>query len=252
MMRALVRKRGLRARPETATRETGRVRPEDEETGGVLNGMSLVFRSSYLSWICLYMFLGSIAGTLLYFLQADIVSAAAEEQGAQTFLFAQIDLSVNILTLLVQLFLTGRLVQRFGIGWTLSLQCAAFGIAMLLLGLTPSMFVLSCGMVLFRTGHYATSRPAREVLFTVVGREARYKSKGFIDTFVYRGGDAIGAWLKVGLGSVGGLGLSGIAFASIPIAAAWAGVAFVLGRRQRALQNERALDDSLPRSDLVR
>jgi AAA family ATP:ADP antiporter len=90
-------------------------------------------------------------------------------------------------------------------------------------------------MALFRVGHYATSRPAREALFTVVGREAKYKSKGFIDTFVYRFGDVVGAWLKVGLGSIGGLGTQGIALASLPIAVAWAGVGVILGRKQKAL-----------------
>ena len=249
-MRALVRKRGLP--PEPPARGTAPARPEDEETGGILNGMSLVFRSSYLSWICLYMLLGSIAGTILYFLQADIVSAAASDKGAQTAIFAKIDLGVNVLTLVVQLFLTGRMVKRLGVGVTLCLQCAAFGIALLFLGLDPTLFVLSGAMVLFRTGHYATSRPAREVLFTVVGREAKYKSKSFIDTFVYRGGDAIGAWLKVGLGSIGGLGLQGIAFASLPIALAWASVAIVLGRKQKQFVRDRAERDPLPRAGAVR
>jgi len=251
-MRALVRKRGLRPETPVEARGAGSVRPEDEETGGILNGMSLVFRSSYLSWICLYMLLGSIAGTILYFLQADIVSAAASDKGAQTAIFAKIDLGVNVLTLLVQLFLTGRMVKRLGLGVTLCLQCAAFGIALVFLGLEPTLFVLACAMVLFRTGHYATSRPAREVLFTVVGREAKYKSKSFIDTFVYRGGDAIGAWLKVGLGSIGGLGLQGIALASLPIAAAWAAVAIVLGRNQQRFVHGREGDEPLPRARAVR
>lgn len=251
-MRALVRVRPLRAEPTSSEGGANSTRPEDEHSGGVLNGMSLVFRSSYLAWICLYMLLGSIAGTILYFLQADIVKAAASDKGAQTAIFARIDLGVNVLTLVIQLLLTGRMVKRFGLGITLCLQCAAFGIALILLGLTPSLFVLSCAMVIFRTGHYATSRPSREVLFTVVGREAKYKSKAFIDTFVYRGGDAIGAWLKVGLASLGGLGLQGIAFAALPIAAAWAAVAIVLGRRQKAFVRETPGDDSLPRPRTVR
>lgn len=251
-MRALVRKRGLRAEEPIKKRDSGSVRPEDEEVGGILNGMTLVFRSSYLTWICLYMLIGSIAGTILYFLQADIVSAAASDRGAQTAIFARIDLGVNVLTLLVQLFLTGRMVKRLGIGVTLCLQCVAFGVALVILGITPSLLVLSCAMVLFRTGHYATSRPAREVLFTVVGREARYKSKSFIDTFVYRGGDAIGAWLKYGLGSIGGLGLQSIAFVSIPIALLWGGIAIVVGRKQRALVRRRAEDEALSRSQAIR
>jgi ATP:ADP antiporter, AAA family len=251
-MRALVRKRGLRAEELALAREAANDRPEDEETGGILNGMSLVFRSSYLTWICLYMLVGSIAGTILYFLQADIVKAAASDKGAQTAIFAKIDLGVNVLTLIVQLFLTGRMVKRLGVGVTLCLQCAAFGIALVALGFDPSLNVLCLAMVFFRTGHYATSRPAREVLFTVVGREAKYKSKSFIDTFVYRGGDAIGAWLKYGMGSLGGLGLQGIALASIPIALIWGTIAIVVGRKQRALLHRRAEDEALSRSQAIR
>jgi AAA family ATP:ADP antiporter len=251
-MRALVRKRGLRAETIAPAREAAKVRPEDEEVGGMLNGMSLVLRSSYLTWICLYMLVGSIAGTVLYFLQADIVKAAGMDKGAQTATFAKIDLGVNVLTLLVQLFLTGRMVKHLGIGVTLCLQCGAFGLALVFLGFDPTLFVLACAYGLFRTGHYATSKPAREVLFTVVGREAKYKSKSFIDTFVYRGGDAIGAWLKVGLSSLGGLGVQGIAFASIPLALVWGAIAIVLGRRQRALVRALAEDVSLPRPEAVR
>jgi AAA family ATP:ADP antiporter len=251
-MRALVRKRGLPAEALAPARDPMKVRPEDEEIGGILNGMSLVFRSSYLAWICLYMLVGSIAGTILYFLQADIVKAAGMDKGAQTATFANIDLGVNVLTLVVQLFLTGRMVKHLGLGVTLCLQCAAFGLALVFLGFDPTLFVVACAYGLFRTGHYATSKPAREVLFTVVGREAKYKSKSFIDTFVYRGGDAIGAWLKVGLGSLGGLGVQGIAFASIPIALIWGGIAIALGGKQRALLRRRAEDEALPGSRAIR
>jgi AAA family ATP:ADP antiporter len=219
---------------------------EEADHGGVLSGIALAFRSPYLAWICLYMLLGSVAGTILYFEQAAVVKAAVTDAAERTALLARIDFVVNLAALSVQLFLTGRIVQRIGIGPTLAIQCTVFGIALVLLGISPALLVVATGMALFRIGHYATSRPAREALFTVVGREAKYKSKGFIDTFVYRFGDVVGAWLKVGLGSIGGLGTQGIALASIPIAVAWGAVGLVLGRRQKTLIRAREEAVSLP------
>ncbi|HEV8112264.1 MAG TPA: MFS transporter [Planctomycetota bacterium] len=232
VMRALTR---AKSKPEETVRPARRALPEDADQGGVLSGIALVFRSPYLAWICLYMLLGSIAGTILYFEQAAVVRASITDAAERTAVLARIDLVVNIVALSIQLFLTGRIVKKIGIGPTLAIQCTVFGLALAWIGISPALFVVAGGMALFRVGHYATSRPAREALFTVVGREAKYKSKGFIDTFVYRFGDVVGAWLKVGLGSIGGLGTQGIALASLPIAVAWAGVGVILGRKQKAL-----------------
>ena len=220
--------------------------PEEENTGGVFSGIAMVFRSPYLAWICAYMLLGSIAGTVLYFEQAAVVKAAVRDAAERTAFLARIDLVVNVGALCLQLFLTGRIVKRIGIGPTLAIQCTVFGIALVLLGISPALLVVAAGMAFFRIGHYATSRPAREALFTVVGREAKYKSKGFIDTFVYRFGDVVGAWLTVGLGSVGRLGTQGIALASLPIAVAWGAVGLVLGRRQKKLIRAREESVALP------
>jgi ATP:ADP antiporter, AAA family len=242
VMKALARGR---MKPETAS-EVKSAMPEDADQGGVLSGIALVFRSPYLAWICLYMLLGSIAGTVLYFEQAAVVRAAITDAAERTAVLARIDLVVNIVTLSIQLFLTGRIVKKIGIGPTLAIQCTVFGIALAWIGVSQALWVVAGGMALFRVGHYATSRPAREALFTVVGREAKYKSKGFIDTFVYRFGDVVGAWLKVGLGSIGGLGTQGIALASLPIAVAWAAVGVVLGRQQKRLVQAREEPVRLP------
>jgi len=225
---------------------------EELDQGGVLNGIALVFRSPYLAWICIYMLFGSVAGTILYFEQAGVLRAAIADKAEQTVFLAHIDLFVNLGALSVQLFLTGRIVRWLGIGPTLAIQCTVFGVALVLLAISPVLGIVALAMVLFRTGHYATSRPAREALFTVVGREAKYKSKGFIDTFVYRFGDALGALLKVGLGRIGGLDTHGIALASLPIAGAWAAVGLVLGRRQKMLIRSQAGAAALPAAPLVR
>lgn len=233
LMKALTR--AAPKRVESPAERAHASAPENLQEGGILTGIALVFRSTYLAWICLYMLLGSVAGTILYFEQAAVVKAAVTDAAERTAFLARIDLVVNIIALSVQLFLTARIVKKIGIGPTLAIQCTLFGLALVLIGATPALAAVVAGMVLFRIGHYATSRPAREALFTVVGREAKYKSKGFIDTFVYRFGDVVGAWLKIGLGSIGGLGTQGIALASIPIAIAWASVGLLLGRRQKKL-----------------
>lgn len=254
VMRGLVRARGLHQESVPAQAQSLPVaaRPEETEYGSVFTGIGLVFRSSYLAWICLYMLLASISGTILYFAQADIVSAASADRGERTAIFARIDLCASSLTLLIQLFLTGRIVKRFGLGPTLAFQCVCFALALSILGLSPTLGALVVLMVLFRAGHYATSRPAREVLFTVVGREVKYKSKGFIDTFVYRGGDVLGAALKVGLSSFGGLGLRGIAFCSLPIAIAWGATALIIGRKHSELIRAQGRPSPLPRAEAVR
>jgi ATP:ADP antiporter, AAA family len=247
LMRALLRAAKQRAEaPAPAVPVVDPRSPESRQEGGILTGIALVFSSPYLAWICVYMLLGSIAGTILYFEQAAVVKAAITDAAGRTAFLARIDQIVNVAALLVQLFLTARIVKKIGIGPTLAIQCTLFGVALLVIGATPALTAVVTGMILFRVGHYATSRPAREALFTVVGREAKYKSKGFIDTFVYRFGDVVGAWLKVGLGSIGGLGTQGIALASLPIAIAWGAVGLVLGRRQKRLIGARPAAVPLP------
>ncbi len=220
--------------------------PEAREEGGILTGIALVFSSGYLAWICGYMLLGSAAGTILYFEQAAVVRTAVTNAAERTQFLARVDLTVNIAALLTQLFLTARIVKWIGIGPTLAIQCVLFGIGLVAVGATPALAIVVGANILFRIGHYATSRPSREVLFTVVGREAKYKSKGFIDTFVYRFGDFAGAWLNIGLGSLGGLGVQGIALASLPIAIAWGSIGILLGRKQKRLVGEQAKPAPLP------
>lgn len=220
--------------------------PEAREEGGILTGIALILSSGYLAWICAYMLLGSAAGTILYFEQAAVVRTAVTNAAERTQFLARVDLTVNVAALLTQLFLTARIVKWVGIGPTLAIQCILFGIGLVAIGATPALAVVIGANILFRIGHYATSRPSREVLFTVVGREAKYKSKGFIDTFVYRSGDVAGAWLNIGLGSLGGLGLQGIALASLPIAVAWGSIGILLGRKQKRLVGEQAKPAPLP------
>lgn len=202
--------------------------------GGTLAGVSHVLKSPYLLGICLYMLLFTVGSTVLYFQQAELASRSFSDRAAQTAFFARLDLAVNVLTLLTQMFLTGRLIKSLGVTLTLALLPALSVAGFALLGAVPVLAVFVVFQVLRRAGEYAVARPAREVLYTVLSREDKYKAKHFIDTFVYRGGDQVGAWSMRGMAALG-LGLAGTAFVAAPLAAAWLGIALWLGRRQATL-----------------
>jgi len=206
--------------------------------GGILAGVRLVVRSPYLLGICAYLLLYTATSTFLYFEQAHIVRAYSDDPARRTAVFAGIDLLVNALTIAVQVAGTGRLLLRWGVGVALALLPVVTGAGFLVLGLAPGLLVLAGFQGLRRALNYGVARPAREVLYTVVGREEKYKSKNFIDTVVYRGGDAVSGWLFAGL-KAAGLGLVALALLAVPVAALWAAVGAWLGRRQEALQAAR-------------
>lgn len=203
--------------------------------GSIFAGITLALKSPYLMGIALYVMLGTVLGTFLYFHQAYIVADQISSSGERTALFAKIDLAVNVLTLACQLFVVNRLIGRFGVGVPLMLLPVVAIAGFVLIGFFPTLGVLIAFQVLRRAGEYAISRPAREILFTVLSREEKYKSKNFIDTVVFRGGDAISGWLFEGLRLLG-LGFSGIAFAAVPIAMVWAGTGWMLGRSQEEMR----------------
>lgn len=216
-------------------RPGGDPRAEAALGGSALAGFTLLLRSPYLLGIALFILLYTTLSTFLYFEQAHIVRAAFSDSTQRTALFAGIDLAVNTLTVLAQLFLTGRLVERMGLAATLALIPAFLMVGFAALGAAPVLGVLVAVQVLRRAGNYAIARPAREMLFTVVDRESRYKAKNVIDTVVYRGGDALSGWAFAGLTALG-LGLSAIAWLGVPLAAAWLAVGLWLGRRQEQLR----------------
>ncbi len=211
--------------------EIARRATEQPVGGSIIAGVTLVLKSPYLLGIGVYVVLGSVLATFLYFHQAYIVSMAIADSGGRTALFAQIDLAVNVLTLFCQLFVVNRLIGRFGVGVALMALPVLAVAGFLLIGLAPTLTVLVAFQVLRRAGEYAIARPAREILFTVLSREEKYKSKNFVDTVVFRGGDAVSGWLFEGL-RILGLGFSGIAFVGVPIALLWAGTGWMLGRNQ--------------------
>ena len=199
--------------------------------GSLLAGIRLVLQSPYFLGIALLMLLFTTLATFLYFQQAQIIRDAFTDPSERTAVFASIDLAVNLLTVLIQLFLTGRLVRWLGLPWTLALVPLLLALGFMALAMAPVLAVLAVVQIIRRAGNYAIMRPSREMLYVVLGREEKYKAKNFIDTTVYRGGDAISAWIYTGLRSLG-LGLSGIAWLAVPLAGFWALLAYRLGREQ--------------------
>jgi ATP:ADP antiporter, AAA family len=202
--------------------------------GSIWAGITHPFKSLYLGGVSLFILLFAITATFLYFEQANIVKTNFADRGAQTAFFATIDLAVNVLTLIVQLFFTGRIVRWLGIGITLALLPALTLFGFAALAFIPALSALVIFQILRRSSDYAIARPTREVLYTVVPREDRYKAKSFIDTVVYRGGDQVGAWTYAGFAALG-LGTTSIAIVAIVLAAIWFLNGLWLGKTQEKL-----------------
>ncbi len=213
--------------------EPGQARSSSEDLigGGLFDGIKSVLASPYLLGISGLMLFFTISSTFIYFQQADIVSRVFEnDRVGRTQLFANRDLAVNVLTLITQLFLTGRIVRWFGIGIALAFLPALSVVGFALLGASPALAVVLLFDILRRAANFAIQRPAREALYTVLPRGDKYKAKNFNDTFIYRAGDQIGAWSYPAMAALG-LGLSGLSFSMIPLSVAWLALALWLGRR---------------------
>lgn len=204
---------------------------------GVWGGLTLVARSPYLLAIAFSMILFTISSTFAYLEQARIVQASSVSAEARTAIFARIDLMVNVLTLLMQALLTGRIIGAIGLGPTQSILPGISITGFAALAASPVLGVLMAFQVLRRAGDYAAAKPAREVLYTVVRREEKYKAKSFIDTFVYRSGDAIGAWGYKVITASGDPGRR-VLFASVPLTALWIALCLLLGRQQKRMAGE--------------
>jgi AAA family ATP:ADP antiporter len=218
-------------RLETATHEDEK-QPEAAPTGGgAIDGILMVLRSPYIAGIALWVGLLSIAATFLYFEQAAIVAAASDDPAVRTRIFAAVDLAVGVLTLALQFFATGKLIARFGVGPALALLPLVFAAGFAVLAAAPVLAVVIAFQALQRTANFAISNPAREVLFTVVARDEKYKAKNVIDIVAVRGADAAGGWLFTALRSLG-MEVRSIPLVAIAIAAACFAIAVALGRTQ--------------------
>jgi ATP:ADP antiporter, AAA family len=204
-----------------------------------LAGMNKVVTTPYLGAIAGFVFCTAIAATLLYLAQADIVKQAIPDRHARTDFFATVDLWVNGLTLVIQLAVAGPLLARVGPGIVLCLLPLSQGIGIAALVAAPTLATLVIVQVIGRTFTHGLTRPARELLFTVVSRDDKYRAKNAIDLLVFRFGDFSSAWLYRGLVAAGAGGIA-LTAAAIPLTAIWIALALVLGVgfRRRALSKE--------------
>jgi len=216
---------------------------EEQPIGGKFwEGATHIARSPYLLGLAGFLMIYTLTNTWAYFQQSDLTGHQLQDRAARTSFLANIDIAVNTITVLIQVFLTGRLMKWFGVGITLVLMPLLSAVGFAAIGFAPILTVLATFQILRRAAGFALLRPAREVLFTVLRREDKYKAKSLIDTFGYRFGDQIGAW-SYPLMRWFGLGLVGISWVAVPLGAIWCALGIWLGRKQRALaevQGERS------------
>lgn len=198
--------------------------------GTTLAGIRLTLKSRTLLGIALLIVCYTTVSTILYFSQAEIVSNAITDSGQRTAWFARLDLATNVLAITVQALITRQFVRKLGLRWTLVIVPLLVAIGLLVLGTLTLPLIVAIVQVVHRAGDFALMRPGREMIYTTVGAESRYKAKSFIDTTVYRANDALAGWL-VAAGRGAGLDAAGLALAGIPVALLWLGTGRAIGRR---------------------
>ncbi|MFG0258004.1 MAG: NTP/NDP exchange transporter [Phycisphaerales bacterium JB043] len=237
----------LARQPIVRERETDR---EKSVGGSTFAGVSHVLRSPYLIGIAALMLLMTICNTYFYTQQAEIVSESFESRDERSSFFGMLDTYTNAITWFFQLFIVSRLLKGAGVVLTIVLLPIVFVISFVALAINPTLGVLAIAMVATRSGRYAIMRPSREVLYTVVSREDKYKAKNFNDTFVYRGGDLLGIWSDAVMRFLR-IQNAGIALVGAAVAGAMGVCAFALGRRQETLarrQDEEATSSETSQS----
>jgi AAA family ATP:ADP antiporter len=224
-------------------------RDEGVVGGSAFAALPEIARSPYLLGLTAWVALQSFGATVLYFAQANAVAAEVQGAAAQTRVFASVDLAVGVLTLATQVLATGRFLSRFGIGIAAAALPAVYLLGFAVLGIVPTLAVVLVLQVAQRWMNFAIANPARQVFFTVVGREEKYNAKSFIDVVVYRGSDALFGWLFESLQAIG-MKLGAVALCALPVAAAWLALSSALGRmhERRAVRSAAAGVDADPAS----
>jgi len=215
----------------TAHPREGQLSEPPRVGGSAFAGLPELLGSRYLLGVGAWVSLLSFGATILYLEQANIVAATVRGAGAQTRIFASIDLIVGLLSLATQVFATGPLLKRFGTGAAAGALPAVYVAGFAALALAPSLVVVVAIQIAQRWMNFAIANPARQVFFTVVTREEKYKAKNLIDVVVYRGSDAFYGWMFGSLEAVG-LKIGAIALCALPVAAGWLVLSAALGRSQ--------------------
>jgi len=207
----------------------GEMKPMQSLGGNPLSGFKLFFQNKFLLGIGLFLFVYTGIGSFIYFelknMMADLSRAEREDY------WAFMDLCTNTLTIVAGLFVTSRLATRFGVGVTLAILPIVVVGGLLSVAMVPLLTVVVGLQIFRRGGNYAITRPAREMLFTHVDRETRYKAKQVIDVVVYRGGDVFWGWAFTFMTAILGFGSVGIALVGAAISAFWAWLGLSLGKR---------------------
>jgi len=221
--------------PSNFTDGTKAVQKQEEPIGGsIWSGITHIARSPYLLGLAASMLLYTTTSTWAYFQQSDLTHEALKDSAARTVFLAHLDMWVNSITVVIQVFLTGRLLKWFGLGFTLVAMPFVSMIGFGAMGLAPTLGLLAVFQVARRVAAYALMRPSREILFTILRREDKYKVKSVTDTLGYRVGDQLGAWSYGGMHALG-LEFPSISYVAVPVVAGWCGLSLWLARKQRAL-----------------
>ena len=206
--------------------------------GNPFAGFTLLLKSPFLIGISVFLFFYTSLGSFTYFELKNLL--ASYEGETRTQIQAGITLAINALTIVTAMFATGRIASRFGLSVTLALVPALMMGGLLALGVIAVVWLIVALQIVLKAGNYAITRPGREMLFTLVDRESRYKTKPVIDTVVYRGGDVINGWSFAALTEGLGLGMGPVAFVGAIVAAVWALMGVILGRAYQ--KDQRASD----------
>jgi AAA family ATP:ADP antiporter len=209
--------------------------------GSAFGGVKLVVTTPYLSAIAVSMVCATFLGGAMYMYMAELVSVTFPDNDRQTRVFALIDAVSNALSFVGQLLIVRFAVKKFGIGMTLALLPLVSVAAFALLAVNPVFIVIAVFQVVRRAVAYGLTKPASDMLYSVVSRESKYKAKNFIETAVWRGGDVVATWT---IRSLAGIGLTGVALVCVPIAIVWSLLAFWIGHEYRKRdQNMEALNE---------
>jgi AAA family ATP:ADP antiporter len=203
--------------------------------GNPFDGFRRLLRSTYMINQAAFFLLMTWIATIAYFMQTDLVTKAFSDIASRTQVFADIDLAVNVCSALIATFGIGRFVQRFGVTAGLLANPVIMIVTFLGIALAPTLLMVQALQVIRRVGQYAIARPSREICFTVVEQESRYKVKNVIDTVIYRFGDVSAAWVQAGLRAAG-LGLGAAVGLAVGASVVWGAVAIALGRRYEQLR----------------
>ncbi len=226
----------LESVPDAPAQDAPSIAPaaSDPIGGTVMAGFRRVAQSPYLMLVCLYVAIYVVGSTLAYDVGARLANTAfdGDPDGRREF-FGKIDLATSVVTLILQLFASGWVLRKLGVGVGLCAVPLVGVVGFAALAIDPTLMVLACFSVARRGAEYGISKPARDALFTVVPREDKYKAKLVVDTVIYRGGDAASLWLQFALITYG-VSASVIAWGLVGLAGAGVAVALLLGRGFRA------------------